>query len=134
MLLDGGLAVPSMFAHGPLNASNKDTVPSSQWKLEPMDLVRDFDAGKFPVLVGTGAVSIGTDIRSADLLISIVGLTSEIEIRQGIGRGTRRFPGKTDTIYVDYDVFDKEALHRHAEKRRAIFDSVYGQCKILEAK
>jgi DNA or RNA helicases of superfamily II len=132
-LLDGGLAVPSLFAHGPLNASNKTTVPSSQWKLEPMDLVRDFDAGKFPVLVGTGCISIGTDIKSADLIVNIVGLTSEIEIRQGIGRETRLFPGKTDAIYIDYDVFDKEVLHRHAEKRRDIFDSVYGQCKILEA-
>jgi superfamily II DNA or RNA helicase len=133
-LLDGGLAVDSRFAHGPLTSDNKDTVPESQWKLDPMDLVADFDLGKFPVLVATGCVSIGTDIKSADLLVNVVGLTSEIEIRQGIGRGTRLFPGKTDTIYIDYDVFNNEKLHRHAEKRRAIFDSVYGQCKILEAK
>jgi superfamily II DNA or RNA helicase len=134
MLLKGGLQVPSAFAHGPLTKENRGTVPESQWKLEPMDLVKDFDNGKFPVLVATSCVSIGTDIRSADFIVNIVGLTSEIEIRQGIGRGTRLFPGKTDTMYIDYNVIDNETMARHAEKRRAIFDSVYGQCKILEAK
>ncbi len=133
-LVRGGLKVPAAFAHGPLSASNKDTVPESQRKLDPMDLVRRFDAGEFPVLVGTGAISIGTDIKSADFVVNIVGLTSELEIRQGIGRGTRLFPGKTDTIYIDYDVYNEEHLTRHAAKRRAIFDSVYGNCTVLEAK
>jgi superfamily II DNA or RNA helicase len=133
-LLDGGLNVPSRFAHGPLSKDNRDTVPEDQWKLEPMDLVKEFDEGKFSVLVATGCVSIGTDIKSADLLINIVGLTSEIEIRQGIGRGTRLFPGKSDTVYIDYDVYNKEVLTRHAMKRRKIFDSVYGTCKVMDAK
>jgi superfamily II DNA or RNA helicase len=129
-LLDGGLRVSSAFAHGPLG-ENRSTVPEDQWKLRPMDLVKGFDNGEFPVLVATSCVSIGTDIKSADLLVNIVGLTSEIEIRQGIGRGTRLFPGKTDTVYIDYNVIDNETMARHAEKRRAIFDSVYGKCKVL---
>jgi superfamily II DNA or RNA helicase len=131
-LLDGGLRASSAFAHGPLG-ENRATVPEDQWKLRPMDLVKKFDDGEFSVLVATGCVSIGTDIRSADFLINLVGLTSEIEIRQGIGRGTRLFPGKIDTIYIDYNVFDNETMSRHAEKRRAIFDSVYGKCKVLNA-
>lgn len=140
-LLDGGLKVPSMFAHGPLTAANRDTVPNDQWKFEPSDLVSRFDNGEFPVLVGTSCIGIGTDIKSADFLINIVGLTSEIEISQGVGRGTRLFPGKSNCIYNDYWVYnlpktDKSgsysALDRHAETRRKIFDSIYGTCQVME--
>ena len=132
-LIDGGIMVDSRFAHGPLS-DNRDTVPESQWKLKPMDLVREFDLGKFPVLVGTGAVSIGTDIRSADFLINLVGLSSEVETRQGIGRGTRLFPGKVNTIVVDYDVWNNPVTHRHALKRKKIYNEVYGECKVLDAR
>jgi len=131
-LLDGGLTATSMFGHGPLTKDNRDLVPVAQRNFHPMDLVADFDLGKFPVLVATGALSCGTDIRSADLLVNIVGLTSEIETRQGVGRGTRLFPGKTDTIYIDYDVYNCDIMHRHAEKRFRIYNEIYGSCKVLE--
>jgi superfamily II DNA or RNA helicase len=124
MLLNGGLAVDSRFAHGPLS-DNKDTVPQSQWKA--------FDKNEFPVLVGTGCISMGTDVKSADFLVNIVGLTSEIEVSQGVGRGTRLFPGKVDCQYHDYWVTNIDAMDRHAKKRKKIFESIYGQCKVLEA-
>ena len=133
-LLDGGLKVPSMFAHGGVTPKNRKEVPKDHWKSDPMQLVKDFDAGKFPVLVGTSCIGMGTDTKSADLVINIVGMTSEIEVSQGVGRGTRLFPGKKDCIYVDYDVYNIERIHRHAEKRIEIFNSIYGNCKILEAK
>lgn len=133
-LLDGGLTVDSRFAHGPLSADNRDTVPESQWKLKPMDLIEEFDRGFFPVLVGTGAVSIGSNIRSADFLINLVGLSSEVETRQGIGRGTRLFPGKENTIVIDYDVWNCPVTHRHALKRKKIYNEVYGECKVLDAR
>lgn len=139
-LLDAGLTVPSKFAHGPLSADNRDSVPQDQWKLDPMDLVAEFDEFKFPVLVATGCVSIGTDIKYADLLVNIVGLASEIEIRQGVGRGTRLPVGKTDCIYVDYNVIQSDeddklwTLSRHAAKRREIFNNIYGECRVLDAK
>ena len=133
-LIDGGMTVDSRFAHGPLVQGNRDTVPESQWKLKPMDLVREFDLGAFPVLVATGCCSIGTDIRSADFLINLVGLSSEVETRQGIGRGTRLFPGKGNTIVVDYDVWNNPVTHRHALKRKKIYNEVYGECKVLDAR
>jgi superfamily II DNA or RNA helicase len=133
-LLDGGLTVTSMFGHGPLTKDNRELVPVAQRNFHPMDLVADFDLGKFPVLVATGALSCGTDIRSADLLVNIVGLTSEIETRQGVGRGTRLFPGKIDTIYIDYDVYNCDIMHRHAKKRLKIYNEIYGSCKVLEWK
>jgi superfamily II DNA or RNA helicase len=133
-LINGGMTADSRFAHGPLSSDNRDTVPESQWKLKPVDLVREFDLGKFPVLVGTGAISIGTDIRSADFLINLVGLSSEVETRQGIGRGTRLFLGKKDTIVIDYDVKNNSVTHRHAQRRREIYNEIYGECKVLDAR
>lgn len=140
-LLDGGLKVPSKFAHGPLSKDNRDTVPKDQWKFDPTDLVKQFDNGDFPVLVGTSCIGIGTDVCSADFIVNIVGLTSEIDISQNAGRGTRLFPGKTECIYNDYWVYnlpktDKTGklskMDKHALERRRIFDSIYGQCGIME--
>jgi superfamily II DNA or RNA helicase len=132
-LLDAGLVVPARFAHGGVTAANRNTVPTEHWKSNPKELVKSFDAGEYPVLVGTSCIGIGTDIKSADFIVSIVGLTSEIEISQGIGRGTRLFPGKTSCIYNDYWVTGIDCLERHAEKRREIFNSIYGTCKVLNA-
>jgi superfamily II DNA or RNA helicase len=133
-LLDGGLAVEARFAHGGVTPKNRDTVPIAYWKSDTRELVKAFDRGEYPVLVGTSCIGVGTDVKSADFVISLVGLTSEIEISQGIGRGTRLFSGKKDCMYHDYWITNIDKLSRHADKRRVIFDSIYGQCKILEAK
>jgi superfamily II DNA or RNA helicase len=139
-LLDGGLLVQAKFAHGPLTATNKSTVPQDQWKLDPTDLVKEFDAGKFPVLVGTACIGCGTDIKSADFIVNIIGLTSEIEISQGVGRGTRLFPGKTNCIYNDYWIYNlpktmkdgtMSKLDKHASERRRIFNSIYSECQVM---
>jgi len=134
LLLDGGLSVVSKFAHGPLTRENKESVPQSEWKNETQDLIKRFDGGEFQVLVGTSVIGMGVDCKSPDLLINLVGLTSEVEIRQGIGRLTRLFDGKKDSIYIDYDVVNIDLMHRHAAKRRKIYNSVYGKCQIMVAK
>jgi superfamily II DNA or RNA helicase len=140
-LLDGGLSVEARFAHGGVTKDNKATVPEAHWKSDPMDLVEKFDNGEFPVLVGTSAIGTGVDVKRCNVIINLVGLSSEIEITQNIGRGTRLFPGKTECVYIDYDVIENNAedgrlwvLSRHAAKRREIFNSIYGECKILEVK
>jgi len=133
-LLDGGLNVPAKFAHAGVTKLNRDEVPEEHWKSDPMEFVKEFDDGKFPVLVATSCVSIGTDIRSTDFIINIVGLTSAIEITQGAGRGTRLFPGKMDCHYHDYWITNIEKLDKHAAKRRGIFTTIFGECRIMEAK
>ena len=132
-LLDGGLQVKAGFAHGGVTKDNKSEVPPEFWKSAPMALVEAFDKNEFPVLVGTSCIGMGTDVKSADFIVSICGLTSEIEVSQGAGRGTRLFPGKTDCQYHDYWVTNIDAMDRHAKKRKDIFESIYGQCKVLEA-
>jgi superfamily II DNA or RNA helicase len=133
-LLDGGLAVEAKFAHGGVTPLNRDSVPPEHWKSDPNDLVERFDKGEFPVLVGSSAIGTGTNLQSCDFIVNLIGLGSEIEICQNAGRGTRLFPGKTSCYYLDYDVTNIEQLHKHSLKRKKIFNTIYGNCTVLEAK
>jgi superfamily II DNA or RNA helicase len=131
-LLKNGLAVPAKFAHGKLNELNIDEVPKEYQKSDPSALVEGFDRGDFPVLVGTSCIGMGTDIKSTNLVISLTGCGSEVEVTQNVGRGTRLFPGKTDCVYCDYSISNVDKLMKQAEKRRRIFNGIYGQCKVID--
>jgi superfamily II DNA or RNA helicase len=124
------------FAHGGgLKKEQKEELPKQFHKSDPMQLVEDFDNGKFPVLVGTSCISIGTNLKSPSCTINLVGLTSEIQVRQGvIGRGTRLFPGKIDNIINDYFITNNEKLLTHAKKRIKIYNSVYGKVTMMSVK
>ncbi len=122
----GGLSVPVKFAHGGVDAKTKKKVPKEHWKSDPGELVKAFDRGEFPCLVGTSCIGMGTDIKSASFIIDLVGLKAETRLRQNAGRGTRLFPGKEDCVYVDYDVLNVEKLTKHAAARAEVFEEIYG--------
>jgi superfamily II DNA or RNA helicase len=124
------------FAHGPL-AENKARVPQEFWESDPNDLVQKFNDGKIPILVGTSCISTGTDIKAVKFLIYLKGGKSEIEVKQGIGRGTRLVPGKTVCHVIDYWVKSPTAellkndgkwwtVGAHAKERKAIYNDLYG--------
>jgi superfamily II DNA or RNA helicase len=50
-------------------------------------------------------------------LIYLQGGTSEIKVRQAIGRGTRIVPGLTDFWVVDFNVVGSDAMERHFQTR-----------------
>lgn len=123
------------FAHGPLNTEQKKILPVAFHKSEPLKLVEKYDAGEYDVLVGTSCVQTGTDIKSASCIINLFGLSSEIQIRQGvIGRGTRLHLTKTDCVINDYNVQNIDKLAKHAKIRKRIFNETYGKCICLDAK
>lgn len=131
----GILDLDIRFAHGEsLKPEQKKEIPQNFHKSKNSDLVARFDKGEFPVLVATSCLTIGTDIRSVDCIVDLAGLTSEIAVRQRVGRGTRLFPGKENCVYNDYCVTNIDKMKRHAAKRRKIFNSIYGSCTVLEAK
>jgi superfamily II DNA or RNA helicase len=115
-----------LFAHGGLSKENRDDVPEAFWKSDPMECVAAFDRGEVPVLVGSSCIGMGTDVKSADFIVDLVGLASEVRVRQSVGRGTRLFPGKTSCIVNDYCVENVDVLRNQARKRAAIFDDIYG--------
>jgi superfamily II DNA or RNA helicase len=132
MFLNAGVRHKVGFAHGGVTKDNKKIVPQEYWKSDPRALVLSFDRGEFPILVGTSCIGMGTDTKSPNFGIDLVGLTSEIRVRQSVGRFTRLFEGKTDSIYNDYDVFNIDETTRHAKVRARIFNDIYGKVKIKD--
>jgi superfamily II DNA or RNA helicase len=130
----GLLDMDVRFAYGILTTDQKKVVPKQFHKADNMNLVDSFDKGEYPVLVATQALGYGTDIKSVSCIISIYGLSSEIRERQAIGRGTRLFPNKTDCVYNDYNIYNIPVLEKQAKKRRKIYDTIYGRCKVMEEK
>jgi superfamily II DNA or RNA helicase len=131
------------FAHGPLNADNKDGVPVEYHKDKPEDLVAMFNEGKLPILVGTSCIATGTDIRVAEAGIYLMGGKSEIEVRQGVGRETRGgtegtvlnpWTGKPkhNSIHVDFSVENVELLRYHAKARAAVYEDLYGPVSYVD--
>jgi len=113
------------FCHGGVTKENKDSIPVEYHKSNPKELVKDFNDGKFPILIGTSCIGIGTDIRPVKTIVNLRGGKSEVEISQNIGRGTRMAAGKEDFLYIDFGLRDVDMLLKHARERIKIFKSIY---------
>ena len=142
-LLDKYLTWPREFAHGgipsltPRERSRqqknpnsvrdlKDLLPAKFHTSDPTDQVRRFNAGEFPILLGTSAIGLGTDVLPVKVLILIRKGTSVIKFAQSVGRGTRKVPGKEEVIIFDFDVVNVDIVHRHALAREAIYNDILG--------
>jgi superfamily II DNA or RNA helicase len=104
---------------------NDRLVPKEFWDSDPSELVEAFDAGEFPILVGTSCITTGTDIQNVGAIIYLQGGKSEIQVRQAVGRGTRKPPGKIDCYFIDFDVINADVTHRHALERAEIYKGIY---------
>lgn len=129
------------FAYGTLTKDNIDKVPKEYHKADPTKLIEEFNEFKFPILVGTSAVSVGSDFKAVGAIHYLMGGTSEIQVSQAVGRGTRGgFNGqvylqdgakKLDCWFFDYDVnhWDTDSsllTHRHALARKKVYKSLFG--------
>lgn len=125
------------FAHGPLTKDNKGSVPEAHQESNATELVEQFNEGKIPILVGTSSIATGTDIQVVGAMIYLMGKSSEIKVKQAVGRDTRGgihssvinpWTGeqKLDCIHVDFDVTNVEVVHRHARIRRGFYEELYG--------
>lgn len=119
------------FAHGPLG-ENKSKVPEAYWKSEHTELVKKFNNNELPILVGTSCISTGTDIRTCKTVIYLMGGRSEIQVKQSVGRSTRKIPGKTECNFIDFDIVNNEVCHRHAQQRIAIYEDLHGPVEIIK--
>jgi hypothetical protein len=123
------------FAHGPLS-ENRSEVPKDFWESDPNELVREFNAGKLPILVGTSCIATGTDVQAVKFLVYLMGGRSEVQVKQAIGRGTRKVPGKAICHVVDFAVQDQQMMAdgrkkwgpvgRHAKIRAELYEEIYG--------
>jgi superfamily II DNA or RNA helicase len=122
---------PVGFAHGPLG-ENKSKVPPQYHPQTPNEVVADFNAKKFPTLIGTSCVSTGTNLKVPTFCLYLKGGKSEVELRQGVGRCVRLSPGKTSCTVVDFDVVNVPTLHRHSLARAKIMEDIYPSVQYLD--
>lgn len=89
-------------------------------KADNAKIVDNFNSGKTLCVVGTSAVSVGTDFKPVRLTINWQANQAGTKIKQGaIGRSTRldERTGKTDCKIIDFKVVNVPTLDRHAQKR-----------------
>lgn len=108
------------FAH---SGTENENVPAQFQDSDVSALVKKFNDGKLPILIGTSCISTGTDTRPVDTLIYLKAGKSEITFRQALGRGTRVVPGKTEFNFIDFDLevvgldSKRNMFKRHLEER-----------------
>lgn len=141
------LTVEARFAHGGnLTKMAKNKIPEKYWASDPNALVKAFDNGEFPVLVGTSCIGMGTDVRTCETVVYLQGGTSAIQVPQAVGRGTRRgyqYPDghrKVAFQFIDFDpVITNDSyddtgdgedrpwsiVHRHAMARAKLYHGLY---------
>ncbi|KND03194.1 uncharacterized protein SPPG_02251 [Spizellomyces punctatus DAOM BR117] len=77
---------------------------------ERRNLMQDFKAQKFPVLINCGIVTEGVDIPAIDCVILARPTQSSVLLQQMLGRGLRTYPGKTHCLVIDMaDVMSSRA-------------------------
>jgi superfamily II DNA or RNA helicase len=94
----------------------------------------DFNAGKIMCVVGTAAVSVGTNFKPVRLTVNWKGSKAGTKVKQGaIGRSTRtdEASGKSDCKIVDFRVKNVPMLLRHANARIKFYKAV-GPVSFLE--
>lgn len=90
-------------------------------------IVDDFNKGKIMCVVGTSAVSTGTNFLPVKLTICWQGNKAGTKVKQGaIGRSTRihKESGKTEAKIVDFRIVDVPQLTRHANIRIKYYEEV----------
>jgi superfamily II DNA or RNA helicase len=129
------------FAHGGVTKDNASKVPSAYHKSDPKALVKKFNAGELPILIGTSCISTGTDIRAVKTIIDLVGGKSETQFKQAVGRGTRLKPdGNNEFWFFDFrpvlagdgpdtDFSDLSVVYRHAINRAQLARDIYPDFK-----
>jgi len=131
----GDLQGPTYYPSGKIkDPGNKDKVPTAYHESDPGKLVKGFNNGEFPILIGTSCISTGTDIQAVKTMVYLKGGKSEIEVKQGIGRCTRlrKDLEKNACTVVDFDVENIDILSRHAMYRRQIYYDIYGPVEQVE--
>lgn len=97
-------------------------------------ICRDFNAGKIMCVVGTSAVSTGTNFKPVRLTVNWQAGKAETKFKQGvIGRSTRidKETGKTECKLIDFRVNNVPMLKRHGNARIKLYEQV-GPVQILE--
>ena len=88
-------------------------------------VVDQFNDGKILCVVGTKAISVGTDFRANEVTINWTGMRSTTKTKQGvIGRSTRTTATKKEAKLIDFCINNVDTLKRHALARVKLYEEV----------
>lgn len=90
--------------------------------------ISDFNDKKIRILLGSGVIGEGIDVRSTDHLIMAQGGKSEIVMVQAIGRAVRLFEGKKMAYIHDFNFLGTKFMGKHFKQRLEIYERNFG-CK-----
>ena len=119
------LCLVAEVAHG-AELSKQLGIPFAQGKdKKSQSYVEDLNNGRINGLVGTGGkVGEGTDTKRVDVLIIANFMASKGPVTQAVGRGLRKFNGKTTCIVLDYIPKGSKMLTRHAKQRIGYYKEI----------
>ncbi len=125
------LKVPFDYAHG--TKAKKSLEKIGLVKTDVQEKVDDFNDGTIPVLIGTSAVSTGTNFKPVNNLIMCQGGTSSIAIPQGLGRGTRLSDKKLIDLsdgrqffnVWDFRVVGTEKMEKQLKVRLEMYEEIW---------
>lgn len=95
--------------------------------------VKDFNAGKFKLLIGTTAISTGSDTKCCQNLILLFSGKSSTKFKQAIGRASRVSPGKTHAKIFDFHVTNDPQSSRHFYQRLGMYQTLSDHINFKDA-
>lgn len=95
-------------------------------------LVEKFNNKEVKLILGTSAISTGSNLKPLETLLLLVGGKSVIKIKQAIGRATRLYPGKRFATIVDFWVENNYQLSNHLDERLMIYQTLSDDIEFIE--
>jgi superfamily II DNA or RNA helicase len=121
------------FAHSAVGVKAK-CLPEKYRKSDPSDLIKEYNKGLFPILVGTDCIGIGSNIMVAKTLILIKAGRSEITFVQSVGRGLRATPDKKEVDIYDFLVENIPMMKFHSETRQTFYKEINDDIRIIDGQ
>ena len=82
------------------------------------EMVRRFNSGEFPIMIGTSVIGEGVDTKRCGALINASGGKAKSELLQKVGRTVRNFEGKEVGFYFDFMDNRSPTLKKHSTTRK----------------
>ena len=87
-------------------------------------MVNNFNNKKTLLLIWTKAINTGTNTKPVQNLILLISGKSTIKYKQGLGRGTRIYPGKTHCNVIDFNVYNIDICSKHFKERLGLYQEL----------
>ena len=87
-------------------------------------VIKDFDAGKIDVLIGTSTLDEGVDIPSLSAVILAGGGKGRLKVVQRLGRALRPKSGENTAFVVDFRDKFNVVTASHFSKRKTLYDEL----------